>query len=172
MFLSEKRHITFGSKKPVLPSTSSIRIRKAHPGDLDNIMKYSLKMRQMSLLNELRKEAKDEKINLCNYRLALCGAINGQGLVLVAENCEGFKGFIFGKITESIWSAGTKILEEVGYLADTPKFTYIMLKEYVRIACEMKKDGVIKLITMGDMVGVSPDYSKFGMRLVERKWAM
>lgn len=172
MFLSEKKHVTFGNKKPTLPNTKSTSIRLAHPLDLEDIMRYSKRMRQMSLLNDLRREAGDEKINLSNYKLALMSAINGHGLVLIAENCEGFQGFIFGKITESIWSAGTKILEEIGYLADTPKATYIMLKEYLKVACDMKSAGRIKLITMGDMVGVSPDYSKFGMRLVERKWAM
>lgn len=171
MFASKKKHFTLGDKKPPLPEGREIRIRAAHPADIEDIMLFSKRMKFMSKANEIREDLDDDTLDMSSYRAACVRAMAQEGLVLVAENCEGFKGFIFGMVVEYIWSKGTKILEEVGYLATTPRITYQLIKTYLEKAQEMKDSGLVKMYTMGDMVGISPDYSKFGLKLIERKWA-
>jgi hypothetical protein len=172
MWDSKRNHIMWAEKKPLLPTTKEITIRSAVPSDIQDIMQYSQRMKFMSKANEIREELQDDTLNMEPYRLACLKAMRpDEGVVLVAENCDGFRGFIFGMKLEYIWSFGTKILEEVAYLADTPRITYKLIQEYLSRAQDMKDKGLVKMITMGDMVGISPDYSKFGLRLIERKWA-
>ena len=172
MFASKQHYFTLSSKKPPLPDSKAVVIRRAHPEDITDIMVYAQRMKFMSKANEIREDLYDDTLDMSNYRAACLKAMRqDSGVVLVAENCEGFRGFIFGMVLEYIWSAGTKILEEVGYLADTPRITYKLIQEYLEYAKEMKGSGKVKMYTMGDMVGISPDYSKFGLKLIERKWA-
>ena len=167
MFFSNKIYPTLGVKAPLLPTTESVSIRKAVLYDVNKIMEMAIELHGLSSVN-LSGVAKPKTLNA--YKRAIVKAINGDGLVLVAENCNGLLAYIAGRYTPNIWSDDIVVLLEFGFFGKTKRASVLLLKEYISQCKILKASGVIQVYTMGELPGISPDYSKLGLKPAERTW--
>ena len=146
-------------------------MRMAKLTDLDKIIEFASEMRKLSGMSRIREAMDDVPGDLSNFRTMCASAIRGGGVVLVTETRGEVSGFILGVFMEYVLAKGVKILEEVAFFGTDKVGVTKLLLHYVAVARWLKDAGEIRMFTLGDIPGVSPDYSKLGMTIVERKWA-
>jgi hypothetical protein len=152
------------------PRTTSLKsiVRNAFITDINEIIELAYLHRELGSMPSIRKE--DAPIDFTNLRKVLMTLIMNRGLVLVAENNKGLTGFMFGRVLESIWTKGVFYLEQTGFYAKNKRAGHDLLIKYLSDAQALKDKGIIDVYLMTEMVGVSVDYSRFGMKLIERNW--
>jgi hypothetical protein len=165
-----KRHLTLGSKRPPFPDSIKLSVRHANVFDINDIMEYVLKLKPQSPICRII-EPLIGQADLGEFKALCLKSIKLQRLVLVVENREGLKGIIFGSIDSTIWGSNARILEEIAFIADSKRAAFLLLKEYIKIAKELKANGEIHMFSMGELPTTNLDYSKFGLELIEKSWA-
>jgi len=146
-------------------------VRKANKFDLPYIIK---------MLRHFRDNAPIEEIKVCNneeYINTLYATIlAGRGVALVAEMDQPI-GMILGFIDQNIWDPEIYVLKELCYWVE-PEYRgttagYRLIKEYNKLAEELREQDRIKMYTMTKMVN-SPDldFSRFGYKKTEEVWVM
>lgn len=166
MFFSNK-YDKLNLKRPEVPESSVTIVRPMCRYDLSQILILALELRELAGHSHRRP---DREFTLNNFKKNLVKAITGNGIALVSENCNGFSGFIAGVCVENIWSDDAIVLSEFGFYSRNKRAGYLLLHSYLAKCVELKEKGVIQLYTMGEIKGVSPDYSKFGMSPTETTW--
>ena len=168
MLFSKTKPIKLTEKAPPNPSTERSEIRTAYISDIKDILKLMLDLKKLGYVPYLNDSTKITDLSI--MKDILWHAIIDRNPVFVAVNNKGLTGFIFGRVVDSIWSAENKVLENYGFFAATKRVGHNLLVKYLETAEDMKRHGIIKCYIMTEMLGVSPDYTRFNMRPIERRW--
>lgn len=101
--------------------------------------------------------------------------IAGGGIGLLAEKNDELIGMLLALCVPYMWDKSKLVMTEIAYWVE-PEHRgstagYRLLKEYLKICDEMKKQGRIHFCTMSQMEGQELNYSKFGLRPVEHTWS-
>ena len=133
------------------------------------------KVQIIEMLELFKVESKIEQfqgmdINPSMNRL-LDHILAGRGVIFIEDG----KGFIMAVITSLVWCDEILKMYELAWYVK-PEFrvstvVYRLLKSYVEYGKQLKKEGRIKLFSMGKMV-TSPNikYEKFGFSKLEENW--
>ncbi len=133
------------------------------------------KVQIIEMLELFKVESKIEQfqgmdINPSMNRL-LDHILAGRGVIFIEDG----KGFIMAVITSLVWCDEILKMYELAWYVK-PEFRgstvgYRLLKSYVEYGKQLKKEGRIKLFSMGKMV-TSPNikYEKFGFSKLEENW--
>jgi hypothetical protein len=169
MFASNINQLKLCNKRPDKPVSTRSVVRKAYPEDIAEVLELVQEFRHIGWMPSFREDY-NQKADLSILKKVLYNIIRTNGVFLIAENNTGTNGYIFGHITESIWAKGAFVLEQVGFYARTKRVGHDLLHRYMDMAIALKQKGTICGYLMNEMSGVSPDYSKFGMKMIERRW--
>ena len=135
------------------------------------------KVQIIEMLELFKVESKIEQfqgmdINPSMNRL-LDHILAGRGVIFIEDG----KGFIMAVITSLVWCDEILKMYELAWYVK-PEFRgstvgYRLLKSYVEYGKQLKKEGRIKLFSMGKMV-TSPNikYEKFGFSKLEENWIL
>lgn len=168
MIFSKHRPVPLSDKAPPNPTSEKSEIRVAHLSDIKDILCLTIKHRQLGYLPALHNGATE--FDDSTLKATLYSIITSREPIFVSVNNKGLTGFIFGRICESMWSKGARVLEHYGFYAETKRAGHNLLVRYLEVAEDLKQSGAIKCYIMTEMIGVSPDYSRFNMRPIERRW--
>lgn len=133
----------------------------------------------LDMLRHFREQTPIEDIKNCDdaeYISSLYHALLiGGGVALVAEIDDKIIGMILGIIEQNIWDPKKYLLRELVYWVE-PEFRgttagYRLLKEYNKLAEQLKEQKRIHMYTMTKMVN-SPDidFTRFGYNKIEEVW--
>jgi hypothetical protein len=165
-----KKQLTLNSKRPPFPDTTRIQIRLANIFDINDIMLHAFILKGKSPICHIIEPIMGEA-DMTDYRKLCLSSIKSGRLVLVAENKDGIKGFIFGSIMPSIWGNNSRVLEEIGFIAESKRAAYLLLHHYIELAQELKDNGEIHMFSIGELPTTNLNYEKLGLKLIEKYWA-
>jgi len=168
MFFSNQPYHTLSEKPPAIPTSPVVVIRMATIFDIQQILIMAKKLRKMSVATS--HEIPDSENKMSMYRGMITTIINGKGLALIAENCNGLLGYIAGRLEYNVWVDNSIMMYEAGFYASTKRAGVMLLKEYISRCNKLKEMGKIQFFIIGEMPGISPDYSKFGMKPTDTLW--
>ena len=102
--------------------------------------------------------------------------IAGAGIALVSEQNEELNGMLLALCVPYLWDNTKLVMTEVAYWVDLEHrgstAGYRLLKHYVEMCDEYKKQGRIHFYTMSQMYGQELNYSRFGFKPVETTWSI
>lgn len=165
MFFSKTSHLTFRTLNDKPDTTSGVS-STVH-NDVPAIIELVKEFRSKAYVKDIQKVA--PKLNEHAVRRAIVASLTN-GLCFVYRKNNQITGYIFGIITESLWAENEKTLEEVGFYAQTPRASLLLLNRYFKEASLLKSKRDITHYTMSSICGYDYDYSKFGLRVFETKW--
>ena len=102
--------------------------------------------------------------------------IAGAGIALVSEKNKKLNGMLLAVCTPYLWDNTKLVMTEIAYWVDIDHrgstAGYRLLKHYVEMCDEYKKQGRIHFYTMSQMNGQKLNYSRFGFKPVETTWSI
>lgn len=147
-----------------------MNIRLANKFDQPEILDMLRHFREQTPIEDIKNCDNSEYISSLYHVLLI-----GGGIALVAESDDTIIGMILGIIEQNIWDPDKHLLRELVYWVE-PEYRgtsagYRLLKEYNKLAEQLKEQKRIHMYTMTKMVN-SPDidFDRFGYRKIEEVW--
>ena len=147
-----------------------IKVRPATRYDVSDCVDLMLEYRKASPIVELQdSNDQDHVANIFNHIIA------GMGRIFIAERDYDTIGMLVAVRQSSIWNPEVHHISELAYWVMPEhrgsRAGYLLIREYINWAQEMKQNGLCEFFTISKMIN-SPDldYSKFGFEKLEESW--
>ena len=145
-------------------------IRSISKFDYDDIYRMLRNYRDCSGIGVVKKYD-----NTTHIELILNHIRAGAGIGLVACKDDIPVGILLAIQTPVIWDPNYYTLNELVYWMEPEarkgRLGYLLLKEYVRRAQGMKRNGQIEAFTMTRRAGTQVNYARFGFVPVDENWS-
>jgi N-acetylglutamate synthase-like GNAT family acetyltransferase len=151
-----------------------MKIRLANKFDLPRMLEM---IQHFSEQGNMPKQLSNDELDLLYINKLFHHLILGAGIVLVAEKNNEVVGLIMGIKNSNIWYPSQIVLSELIFWIEPEhrkgRIGYNLLKEYNKLAEEMRQQNKITMYTMTKTIHFNQiNYERFGYNKIEETWAI